>query len=406
MAHKNREKRAAKKARELAKTKVEYEEEEYDDDYDYEDDDEDYYEDEDDVKKRRVHPAVVALIVTVIVVVGGYYGFNKAYENSLGPTDPGNEAEITVEIPEGSSTTAIAQILSGKDLIHSELFFRLHCRRVEYDGQFKHGIYSLNKNMSVDEIAAVIIQGTLAETKRFTIPEGYNTIQIGRALDEQGIVSEAEFYDVVQNGVFDYAFLDGCPPGAERFEGFLYPETYEVYDDATAFDVVSKMLAQFDAYFKDEYYSRADELGMSVRDIVTMASIVERESVAAEERPIMAGVFYNRLETGMRLESCATIQFILGEPKEFLTNADTQIESPYNTYLNDGLPPGPICNPRKESIEAAFYPEENDYIFFVLSDALDGRHKFSSSYDEFLVNKDAYYKAVEEAEAAAAEENQ
>jgi UPF0755 protein len=249
--------------------------------------------------------------------------------------------------------------------------------------------------MSVDEIAELIMTGTLAETKSFMIPEGYNIKQIARKLAEEGIVSETDFYDVVQNGDFDYDFLVDCPPGTERLEGFLYPETYEIYADASAYDIVSKMLGQFFALFKVEYAEKAQEMGMSVRDIVTMASIIERESVAAEERPIMSGVFYNRLAEGMKLESCATIQYILGEPKEVLLNEDLEIESPYNTYLYEGLPPGPICSPRMASIEAALYPDENDYIFFVLSDTLDGTHKFSSDYNEFLKNKDAYWAAVE-----------
>ena len=135
-------------------------------------------------------------------------------------------------------------------------------------------------------------------------------------------------------------------------------------------------------------------MGMSVREVVTLASIVERESVVAEERPIMARVFLNRLEQDMLLESCATIQYILGEPKEYITIADTQIESPYNTYLHRGLPPGPICNPRIASVQAVLFPDNNDYLFFVLSPALDGSHRFSADYNEFLQNKDEYYAAV------------
>ena len=395
MAHKNREKRAAKKLREVEKSKL-YDAD-YSDDY-YDDYDDDEYDDDYDEPRRRrgPHPALLAFIITLVIVVGGFYGLNKFYDNALNPVDPADTREVMVIIEEGSSTAAIASSLKDRNLIKNEYVFRDHCQRMEYDVQFKYGEFMLSRSMSVDEIADVLIQGTvLASTKKFTIPEGYNITQVAHSLAEQDIVSEAEFYEVVRNGQFDYAFLEGCPEGDERLEGFLYPETYEVFTDATAYDVVSKMLAQFDALFKDDYYSKAQEMGMSIRDIVTMGSIVERESVKAEERKVMAGVFYNRLEQDMKLESCATIQFILGEPKEFLTNEDTQIESPYNTYLYEGLPPGPICNPRMASIEAALYPDENDYIFFVLSADLDGSHKFSTDYNEFLRNKDEYYNAVE-----------
>ena len=390
MAHKNREKRAAKKARDNARTRARYEEDYEDEEY------EDYDGDTAPARRRGPHPALIALIVTVVIIFGGFYGLNTAYDRAVNPIDPGDDTGVVIEIPEGSSTSAIARILKDHGLISNEFFFRLHCKRMEYDGQFKQGFYTLNKSMSADDIADELIKGVMvAETKRFTIPEGYNIKQIARTLAEQDIVSEEDFYEEIRNGDFDYAFLENCPPGDERLEGFLYPETYEVYADATAHDVVSKMLAQFDALFKDEYYERAAEMGMNVRDVVTMGSIIERESVAAEERPIMAGVFYNRLQQGIKLESCATIQYILGEPKEFLTNEDTRIESPYNTYLHDGLPPGPICNPRMDSIKAALEPDENDYIYFVLSADLDGRHRFSSDYNEFLRNKDAYYAAVE-----------
>ena len=397
MAHKNREKRAAKKEREAAKTRDRYE------DFDDEDFDDEDFEDFEDYegyegysRRRGPHPAVIAAIITVALIIGGLYWLNSAYDKSLKPIDPGNTAEITIEVPEGASTTTIARILKENGLISNESFFRLHCKRMEYDGQFKQGSYVLSKSMSTDDIAAELIKGTMmAETKRFTIPEGFNITQIARVLSEKGIVSELDFYNEIRDGDFDYAFLEGCPPGDERLEGFLYPETYEIYADATAHDIVSKMLAQFDALFKDEYYGLAAAMGMSVRDIVTMGSIVERESIAAEERPIMSRVFYNRIEQGTPLESCATIQYILGEPKEFLTIEDTQLESPYNTYLHEGLPPGPICNPRMDSIYAALDPDDNDYIYFVLSADLDGTHRFSSDYNEFLRNKDAYYAAVE-----------
>jgi len=397
MAHRNREKRAAKKARENMI------DQEILDEY-YDDEDEDDEEDQAPRRRRGLHPAIVALIVTVIVVFVGFWGIDKAYNTMLEPVDPGSEIEWVVNIPEGASTQAIATLLRQNGLIRDGLFmgrlseyvFKDHTKRMGYDGQFKYGEFTLSKSMSVDEMIQIIIGGSAsASTKTFTVPEGYTTNQIARLLDENGIVSEMDFFDEIQNGVFDFAFLVDCPQGFERLEGFLYPETYEVYADATAHDVIVKMLSQFDALFKLEYYERAEQMGMSVREIVTMASIIERESVVADERPIMAGVFYNRIAQGIRLESCATIQFILGEPREFLTNADTQIESPYNTYLHEGLPPGPICNPRMASIEAALFPAEHDYIFFVLSDALDGSHKFSSDYNEFLANKDAYYAAIE-----------
>jgi len=336
---------------------------------------------------------VVVIILLALLAAAGLGGFSF-YKGSLKPVDTGSDAVIAIEIPAGAGSAQVAEILEDAGVVKSAFFYRLFSKFEHYDGLYKAGAYSLSPAMSAEEIAEILIAGTSAETKTFTIPEGYNNTQIAKRLAEAGICTEDEFWEAAR-GEFDYAFLDQSIDGDERLEGFLYPDTYEVYADAGAIGAIEKMLARFDELFQDEYYARAEEMGMSVREVVTMGSIIERESVAPEERPIMAGVFYNRLEQGMRLESCATIQYILGEPKEFLTIADTQIESPYNTYLHEGLPPGPICNPRMESIEAALYPDDNDYIYFVLSANLDGTHKFSADYNEFLKNKDAYYAAAE-----------
>ncbi|GHU61353.1 aminodeoxychorismate lyase [Clostridia bacterium] len=358
-------------------------------------------------RKKKRSKAPIVLVILVILLVAGWLAFNKFYSDMTGAAESGNTAPVTVVIPEGTTTTGVSSILleSGltKEVPFHDVFFKMWCKKYREtngaDVQFKMGTYELNRNMNLDEIAAILVAGNLAATKSFTIPEGYNITQIARTLEEAGICWKEDFLREAENGEFNYLFLADCPPGRERLEGFLYPETYEIYDDATAHDVIEKMLAQFDLLFSSgdhpNYYDRAAELGMSVRDVVTMGSIIERESVKPEERPLMAGVFYNRLEQGMLLQSCATIQYILGEPKQFLTNADTQIESPYNTYLHEGLPPGPICNPRMASIEAALYPDDNDFIYFVLSPDLDGSHRFSADYNEFLRNKDAYYAAEE-----------
>lgn len=308
---------------------------------------------------------------------------------SSGAVDKGDDSKLTVTIAEGSGTGSIAAELKDNGLIKSELVFKLRSKLGGYDGQYKPGGYLLSKSMDMKEIMNTIRDGN-AEVARFTIPEGYNIEQTMQVLIDDGLVTEDEFMEEVRNGDFDYDFLDGLEASDTRLEGYLYPETYDVYMGESAHDIINRMLAQFDKLFIDEYKSKAEDMDMSINDIVAMASIIEKESVAADERPIMAGVFYNRMEEGMPLQSCATIQYILGEAKQFLSIADTQIESPYNTYLNDGLPPGPICSPRIESIEAALYPDDNDYIYFVLKPDLNGEHNFSSDYDEFLKDKEAY----------------
>ncbi|MDR2156360.1 MAG: endolytic transglycosylase MltG [Clostridiales Family XIII bacterium] len=353
-------------------------------------------------KKRRALPVII-LSVILLLLAGGGGGAYFIYQTSLKPMDPADSAEISFVVEQGMGTASIAQALEEQDLIRNAFLFKLRSRLTENDGKYKAGIFLLSRSMSADALISTLTSSAAdiddSNVVRFTVPEGYNLRQIMGALTEKGLVDEASFMDEAENGDFDYDFLADIPSGPDRLEGFLYPETYEVFKDAGAHGIIDRMLAQFDKLFQSEYYDKAAEMGLSVRDAVTMASLIERESKTAEERPVMAGVFYNRLKVDMLLQSCASIQYILGEPKEFLTEADTRIESPYNTYLHKGLPPGPICSPRMASIEAALYPDDNDYLFFVVSEKLDGTHNFSADYDKFLKDKAAYQKAVKAAGA-------
>jgi UPF0755 protein len=351
-------------------------------------------------QKRGGKGWIVLLVIVLLLGGGGFFAWNT-YNTSTQPMDGADKKPIAITIPDGASTQSIAGILKKAKLIRDVTLFKFHSKLKKNDGKYKSGAYEMSRAMSTDEIMASLMSGGKSDsgnTKRFTIPEGYNTLQTMNRLVKEGFVTEEDFMEEVKNGAFDYPFLEGTPNDESRLEGFLYPETYDVYDDATAHDIIDKMLSQFNKLFKEEYYAKAEKMGYSVREIVTMGSVIERESKAADERPVMAGVFYNRLKENMKLQSCATIQYILGEPKEFLTNADTQIESPYNTYLHEGLPPGPICSPRMASVEAALYPDDNDYIYFVVSPELNGTHNFSADYNKFLRDKDAYYEAVENRE--------
>lgn len=349
-------------------------------------------------QKKSSKAWIPVLIVLLVICAGAWFGWSS-YAKSLEPINPSDKGKLSITIEEGSTTGDIAEQLRTAGLIRNENFFKLHSKLQKNDSKYKAGVYEFSKSMSTDQLMEAIMKGgapiDAGSTRKFTIPEGYNITQTVNRLVKEGLVTKEDFMDEVANGTFDYEFLADAPKDETRLEGFLYPNTYEVYADATAHEIIDKMLAEFDKLFKPEYYTKAEEMDYSVRDIVIMGSIIERESKAAAERPVMAGVFYNRLKENMKLQSCATIQYILGEPKEHLTNADTQRESPYNTYLHEGLPPGPICSPRIESIEAALYPDDNAYIYFVLSPKLDGTHNFSESYSKFEKDKSDYYKAVE-----------
>ena len=335
--------------------------------------------------KKRLLVTAVIIIGIIIIAVSAGYSLYAGKESK--PVDPGSREYISITIPSGTGTEGIAQILKENNLINNLGVFKLQSRSRGYDGKYKAGQYSLSPGMSMDEIMALLMAGK-ADTVRFTIPEGYDIKRTTAKLSEEGLINAEVFAGEIEKGQFVYKFLAKAPAGPDRLEGFLFPETYEIFANANEHDIIDKMLYQFDKVFTDEYYARAEELGMSVREVITLASIIEREARIPEDRPVIASVFYNRLKIGMPLQSCATVQYILGEQKPVLSIKDTQIESPYNTYLNPGLPPGPIASPGADSIKAALYPADTDYLYFLAKG--DGSHAFSETYDQFLKDKAKY----------------
>lgn len=292
---------------------------------------------------------------------------------------------IEVVIPQGASTNDISAILYDKGVIRHPYLFRIISKIQKNDGLYKHGLFLLSASMTYEDIMAELKKNSgRSGTVRFTIPEGFELRQIAERLSEQGLVDKDRFMKVAEKGQFDYPFLKNLPDRENRLEGYLFPDTYEVFSNATEEEIIEKMLDRFGQVFSRQYYERAEELGMSVDEVVTLASIIEREAMLDNERPLVSAVFHNRLKSKdyPYLQSCATVQYILKERKPILSVADTKIKSPYNTYINPGLPIGPIASPGKASIEAALYPADVDYLFFVANS--DGSHIYSRTYEEHL----------------------
>lgn len=335
--------------------------------------------------RRRLLISIIIFIGIIIIAIAAVYTLYMGEESK--PAEPGSENYVTVTIPTGTGTEGIANILNENNIIDNTGVFKLLSKSKGYDGKFKAGQYSLSPGMSMEEIMDALLAGK-AETVRFTIPEGFDIKRTTAKLSEEGLINAETFAKEIESGQFEYEFLKDAPAGPDRLEGFLFPETYEIFANANEHDIIDKMLYQFEKVFTDEYYARAEKLGMSVREVITLASIIEREARVPEDRPVIASVFYNRLKIDMPLQSCATVQYILGEQKPVLSIKDTKIESPYNTYLNPGLPPGPIASPGADSIKAALYPADTDYLYFLAKG--DGSHAFSSTYEQFLKDKAKY----------------
>lgn len=337
---------------------------------------------------------IIAIIAVVILAVGaGFFYLNsldKAY-------DPEKKDTKIVTIESGSTTGDIGALLEKEGIIKGATSFKMFSKFKGYDGKYQAGTYGLAPSMKLSEIADAIISGK-TQNMSFTIPEGYTIAQIADKLSDEGLIKKKKFLNLIKNGKFEYDFLKEAQSGENHLEGYLYPETYTVELNASEEDIINAMLTQFETVYTKEFSARAKELGYTQNQIMVIASIIERECVVDDERGTVASVIYNRLKEGMPLQMDSTVQYVLGKQKENLSYKDTEIESPYNTYTNTGLPPGPIGAPGIASIKAALYPEKTNYIYFVVDKKLDGSHVFSKDYNKFLKDKDEYYEALEKQE--------
>jgi UPF0755 protein len=234
--------------------------------------------------------------------------------------------------------------------------------------------------------------GVVFDDVKFTVPEGYTTKQIAAKAEEAGICTAEEFIEECNTGSFDFEFVKNLPDRDLKLEGYLFPDTYYVKEDTTAYDLIQAMLARFEQMYTKEYQNAVAASGYSLDELVTVASVIEKEIKLDEERPRAAGVIYNRLKEDMPLQVDATVLYAMGIVKEDITEVDLQYDSPYNTYKVKGLPVGPISNPGEASFQAALYPENNKYLYYVVEAKGQNNHVFCETYDDFLAAK-ANYKA-------------
>ena len=296
-----------------------------------------------------------------------YYYFNL-------PVNPGRGSAVFT-VKKGETVRSVSNNLKAEGFIRSDLFFISLIRLSKKARTVKAGEYDLDFDMKNSDILEVLSKGVVV-TVKFTIPEGYNIKQIAQYLDSKGIVSSESFLEACS----DKTLLGKYSIPFETAEGFLFPDTYIIAKGLGGSQIAEIMIKKFFENLHNIPY--VDYTRDELIKTVIIASIVEKEAQLAEERAIIAAVFYNRLNKGKRLESCATVQYVLGKTKERLLYSDLKTESPYNTYLHSGLPPGPISNPGVDSLKAAVRPAEVDYLFFVSKK--DGSHYFSSSYNEHL----------------------
>ena len=333
------------------------------------------------VREKAIAGAALLLAAFVLMGLGWFQ-----LEQALSPVDPQEKEKVEVVIPPASSTSQVAEILKEQGLIRNKTVFLWYCRLRDVDQKLKAGTYGFSKSQGVADIVEDLVQGRVM-TQVFTVPEGYDLMQIGRLLADKGICDLEEFKQAVRED-YDYPFLDGLPYRENRLEGFLFPDTYRVPRDVTPHQVVDMMLTRFEQVWKTRFEAEARQQGRSVYEVVTLASLVEKEARIDEERPIIAGVLENRLRKGMLLQVDATVLYSLGEHRQQVTYKDLEVDSPYNTYRYPGLPPGPIASPGAASIAAVLNPARHDYYYYVYVG--DGRHYFSKTYEEHLRVKNSH----------------
>lgn len=325
-------------------------------------------------KGKIILIAVIVIIVAFLAVIG------ISLTDSLGIKL--DEDIKYIEISEGQDSGDIATILKDEGIIKYPLMFRIQALIGGYEGHFQAGSANIENGMSYNQILDMLITPSRNTTK-VIIPPGCEVREIAIKLCELGLTTWDEFYDAVYHVTdYNYQFLQNIPSRDSMFEGYLYPATYEIPNGMSAHDIVDLMLQTFDAQFKPEYYERAASMGMTVDQIVTMASILERETNENCDLKKVAGVYHNQKNAGMYMDCNSSVQYVLGERKPVLAIADTKIDSPYNTYVYAGLPTGPIGNPSIEAIEAVLDYSATDAYYFGLS--ANGEQIFGTTYDEFI----------------------
>ena len=354
---------------------------------------------------RTVRPTVVLLVSAVAVFFVARFTVNYVLSNFINPVDINDATPIEVVIPKSSSASTIARILynaRGEDeegLIPNTAVFKVYVDFVGKANKMQAGTYILSRNMTLKHIVDIICEGNPPKsTVKFTIPEGYTIADIARVLIEKGLIeSEKELFDVCVSGAsFEtFAFISNIAEngGNRRFvlEGYLFPDTYEAFVDSSVDSIIIRMLNRFNEIYSDEYAARAGELGMTMDQVITLASLIEREAQVDSDFAKVSAVFHNRLKSDMPLQSCASLSYVLNVKKYTFTESELATESPYNTYLNRGLPVGPISNPGKAAIEAALYPNEEflseQYLYFCNGNLKESAELvFAKTYEEHQAN--------------------
>ncbi len=338
---------------------------------------------------KRSSAKRLMLVVTLLTfhIAGGLFLGHKWFESRLDEAVPGVEGEFFI-VESGSTIREIAELMEERGIISSSFLLRLHMR-LEYPGaSIKAGEYQFNYPVTIRRTALKLVQGRVFY-HRVTVPEGLDWQETAASLEAQGYGKKQEFLELIA----DPGQVLDLDPEADNLEGYLFPETYFVTRDVTPKEIIEMMVSRFRRNWTGELSSRAGDLEMSVREVVTLASLIEKEASLPGERPLVSSVFHNRLKSGMKLGCDPTVIYAVKLVKPWdgiIHRSDLQLDSPYNTYIYPGLPPGPIASPGLASIRAALFPEDTGLLYFVSRN--DGSHVFSENYRDHAEAVEKYQR--------------
>ncbi|MCR5052490.1 MAG: endolytic transglycosylase MltG [Streptococcus sp.] len=361
---------------------------------------------------RRIALFLITAIIIALLATGFFV--YRYVDSAVGALDSTSTEYVTVEIPEGSGNKYIGQILEKAGVIKSATVFNYYTKFKNYSN-FQSGYYNLQASMDLEEICKLLKQGGTAEPEepslgKILVTEGYTIKQISEAVtkntaddDSSTPFTADDFLSVVQDESFISKMVEKYPkllanlPSADeatyQLEGYLFPATYSYYEDTTMEDLVEQMISTMDSYMSS-YYDTISEKGMTVNEVLTLASLVEKEGSTDDDRRNIASVFYNRLNANMALQSNIAILYAMGKLGEETTlsadaSIDTSIDSPYNVYTNTGLMPGPVDSPSLSAIEATVNPASTDYYYFV-ADVNTGTVYYAETYEDHEANVEKY----------------
>lgn len=354
------------------------------------------------VKKKRylfLKFLILVLICVVVFMTCALYGYRFIMEGTAqANVSLTEETGIVFKVPYGSRTINIAEDLKKQGFIKDTRIYRILSKILGFDNAYKAGKFIISKDMNYYALMVRLSGEPLKNpTQDIRIPEGRTLVETARILADQGYIDEAKFLKLAEKTSGAYLFLKDVKQTEARkypLEGYLYPDTYKMDEGWSEEDLIERLLKEFDRIFTKEYYDRAEELGLTVDEVITIASLIEMEAKYPADFKKISSVFHNRLnsEDLLKLQSDATIQYAriyegLGRISSVL-NKDLEIDHPYNTYIIEGLPPGPICSPRIESIEAALYPEKTNYYYFFAT--TDGTNIYNETFDGHIRDQQKY----------------